>query len=296
MATTVDELITLYTAKDQHSPTAMKVAASQERVAKASELQLKALENVQRVLEKFTRQSDLTNRLLSKQATEIEHLARSYDRVDRSASRAHTSSGRFSGVVAGMSAAMTNRALGWLGSMEQGMGGFYSQAIEAAMGAESLQARLEALTGSRALALGKLNMAELVAAPSPFTTKQLQNATVTMEAFGINAERLLPTIGKLGAAMGADDERIQLYARALGELSTGKMIEAEARAAMGVSLPDFKARGIRFDGNDQLLSTASETMAALENIVNTKYGNIFEKMAGTAQAKRASLRISGNVR
>lgn len=168
-----------------------------------------------------------------------------------------------------------------------------SAAMDAASSYASLQARLEALVGSADLARQKLAMAELVAAPSPFTTKQLADATVTLEAFGVRSERVLPTLGKLGAAMGATTFQLEMFTRAFGKLSQGQMIEADVLAAMGVTRTDFASKGIKFDGSGQLKSSAKDSMDALEAIINERFGNILEKMSNTPEAKRASLEDAG---
>lgn len=170
---------------------------------------------------------------------------------------------------------------------------FAGNAMRAASEYASLEARLKALTGSADLARQKLNLAQAVAAPSPFTTRQLADAAVTLEAFGVNSERVLPIIGRLGAAMGAGNEQIEMFTRAFGELSTGKMIEADVLASMGLSKRAFEKEGIVFDGQGQLKSSAVATMEALERIILGRFGNILDEMASTPEAKRASLEDAG---
>jgi hypothetical protein len=93
--------------------------------------------------------------------------------------------------------------------------------------------------------------------------------------------------------MGAGEEQMQMYSRAVGQLGTGNMIDADVMAAMGLQRRDFAAQGIQFDGNGKLLSTAEESLKALERIVNDRFGGIFEQMANTPEAKRASLEDAG---
>jgi len=84
-----------------------------------------------------------------------------------------------------------------------------------------------------------------------------------------------------------------MFSRAIGELATGNMIDADVMAAMGLQRRDFAAKGISFDGSGKLLSTAEQALSALESIVNDRFGNIFEQMANTPEAKRASLEDAG---
>lgn len=170
---------------------------------------------------------------------------------------------------------------------------FAGNATKAASEYISLEARMKALVGTFEDAQRKLKMAELVAAPSPFTTKQLADAAVTLEAFGLNSERILPILGKLGAAMGATNEKMQMFTRGFGKLGQGEMIESDVLAAMGINKGDFAAKGIKFDGSGKLQSSALESLQALEKIINERFGNILEEMANTPEARRASLEDAG---
>lgn len=164
-------------------------------------------------------------------------------------------------------------------------------AMDAASSYQSLEARLTALVGSADAAHRKLKMAELVAAPSPFTTKQLADAAVTLEAFGVNAERSLLVLGKLGAAMGATNERMQVFVRGMGRLGQGQLPELDVLADMGISKADFAARGVTPDQHGMIDPTAG--LQALSDIVEAKFGKILDQMANTAEAKRASLEDAG---
>jgi hypothetical protein len=166
---------------------------------------------------------------------------------------------------------------------------FVSDLIGPAVGFEALNSRLEAVTGSADAAGRKLKFAQDVANPSNFTFNELADATVALEAFGINAERNLPTMARLGMAFGSTGEDLQTLVRGLGDLSTGKFFEADLASKFGLNRDMFKAKGIKFDQSGEMLSSANEAFAALEGIVNQKYGSIFDKMSGTYSAKLATL-------
>ncbi len=197
-----------------------------------------------------------------------------------------------SGLGAIKNAAMSGAQslLGGAGTMLMGLGG---QAQEASIDASSRQGRLTAILRNAQMAAQVLKQAEAVAAPSTATTKQMADAATTLEAFGVNSLRVLPIIGKLATAMGAGEEQMQMYSRAVGQLGTGNMIDADVMAAMGLQRRDFASQGIKFDGNGKLLSSAEESLGALERIVNDRFGGIFEQMANTPEAKRASLEDAG---
>jgi hypothetical protein len=182
------------------------------------------------------------------------------------------------------------RFLGMMAGVSVAVGGvFAAGAIKASTEYEALQARLEAVTGSAETMARKLEFAQRVANPSSFTFKQLADATVTLEAFGVNAERALPTVARLGMAFQANDEQLQSLIRGFGDLSTGKFFESDLASSFGLNRSMFEEKGIKFDGTGQLESSATETFRALEEIVNERYGSIFDKMAGTGMAKLASL-------
>lgn len=164
-----------------------------------------------------------------------------------------------------------------------------SSAVQSSVAYEQLVGRMEALTGSADLAARKLAFVQAVANPSNFTFTQLADAAVTMEAFGVNAERALPTVARLGMAFGAGSEQLQVLTRGLGDLASGKFLESDVAASFGLNRSMFEEQGIRFDGQGQLQSSATEALTALEAIVQERYGAIFDKMSSTGGAKLASL-------
>jgi hypothetical protein len=354
MATTVDELITIYKAVDQHTAVAKGIAQAQMQMGKGIVDTTRAREAGQRILTQETRllQQELkleqqvartkrdeaneraaNTRAMSAEVRLHEQLTRAQERQEKS-TRALGAARRFAngfgstrlnfgaasplissftrgGVAGGLGAlaatgigagisglgALRNAAMSGAGSLLGGAGqGIMSiggMAEEASISASSRQARLTAILRNAQTAAQVLKQAEAVAAPSTATTKQLADAATTLEAFGVNAMRTLPIIGKLATAMGAGEEQMQMYSRAVGQLGTGNMIDADVMASMGLQRRDFAQQGIKFDGNGKLLSSAEESLKALERIVNDRFGNIFEQMANTPEAKRASLEDAG---
>lgn len=175
------------------------------------------------------------------------------------------------------------------GGLAFGMAAGSKSALDLAIQFENVTARLTALTGSAQTAAEKLKFVQQVAAPSNFTFSQLADASVQLEAFGLRTERVLPSIAKLGMAFAADTEHIQMLTRMFGALAQGNFPDLEQLTAFGLSRSQFAAEGIKFDGSGKLLSSARETMTALERIINQKYGSIFDTMGQTTGAKLASL-------
>lgn len=160
--------------------------------------------------------------------------------------------------------------------------------VQAAFGFEELQARLSALKGP-AKANDILEFVRQLAEPSNFTTDQLANSAVQLEAFGLNAKRILPTIAQLGMAFGADAEKLRLLTDMFGRLSQGQLPDVQVMAQFGLSKSKLMKEGIKFDNQGSLVSSTREVFAAIEKIVNRDYGKIFDQMAKTGNARLASL-------
>lgn len=153
---------------------------------------------------------------------------------------------------------------------------------------EAMKARLEGLTGSAKRANELMALAAKEAGPSEFTTQQLEQSTVSLAAFGQNVERVLPMITKLGQAMGADQERLMMYTRAMNMLKQGQMPDTEVMGAMGISKKDMAAKGVKFDAGGSLVSSAEEAMVALEKIIDEKYSGALKRSADTTKALKAT--------
>jgi hypothetical protein len=160
--------------------------------------------------------------------------------------------------------------------------------VEAAFNFEQLQARLSALTTPEK-ATDILSFVRKLAEPSNFTTQQLAEASVQLEAFGLNSKRILPIMAQLGMAFGADAEKLRLLTDMFGRLGQGQLPDQQVMAQFGISKSKLMKEGIKFDNQGSLVSSTREVMIAIEKIVTRDYGKIFDKMANTGNAKLASL-------
>lgn len=160
--------------------------------------------------------------------------------------------------------------------------------VQAAFNFEELQGRLAALKGP-AKANDILDFVRKLAEPSNFTTDQLANSAVQLEAFGLNAKRILPTIAQLGMAFGADAEKLRLLTDMFGRLSQGQLPDVQVMAQFGLSKSKLMKEGIKFDNQGSLVSSTREVFVAIEKIVNREYEKIFNQMANTGNAKLASV-------
>ena len=176
-------------------------------------------------------------------------------------------------------------ALGALG----GIFAFGKSAVQAAADAESLNTRLEVITGSASEAAAIMAKVQEVAGPSPFTTKQLANAAVGLQAMGVNAQRALPKLADIGAAFGADEEHLRSLVNMMGKLNQGMMPDTETLAMFGLKKFDFVEQGITFDKNGALLSSANDTIEALYRIIAKKYPEMTKRMATDMNSQMASV-------
>ena len=160
--------------------------------------------------------------------------------------------------------------------------------VEAAFEVEQLQARLGALTTPEK-ATDILGFVRQLAEPSNFTTQQLAEASVQLEAFGLNSKRILPIMAQLGMAFGADAEKLRLLTDMFGRLSQGQLPDVQVMAQFGLSKSKLMKEGIKFDNQGSLVSSTREVMVAIEKIVTRDYKKIFTEMAKTGNAQLASL-------
>jgi hypothetical protein len=193
------------------------------------------------------------------------------------------------GVIGGIATAAIGALAIGFGALQYQTYKFAFDARAAGMDFEAMRQRLEGLTGSAERAASILAVARREAGPSMFTTKQLEEAAVGLAAYGINVERTIPLVTRLGQAFGADQEHLMMYVRAFGQLKQGRLPESEVMGQMGIGRRDLMREGIQFDKSGQLLSSAEATMVAFEKIIYAKFDSAYKKSADTSQAIRASI-------
>ena len=162
------------------------------------------------------------------------------------------------------------------------------ETLKASFAFETLQQRLSALTTPES-AKNILEFVRRLAEPSNFTSEQLANSAVQLEAFGLESRRILPIIAQLGMAFGADTEKLKVLTDMFGRLSQGQMPDVQVMAGFGISKSKLMKEGIKFDAQGSLLSSTREVFKALEKLVERDYGKIFETMQKTGDAKLASV-------
>lgn len=156
-----------------------------------------------------------------------------------------------------------------------------------ALGDRSMSSRgvMADITGSSA---SDLALARSQAGPSRFTTRQMTDQIVQLRAFGLNANRILPLIAKVGQAFGANEQDLGMYTNAFGQLAGGQMPDVQVLNRMGITKAALAKQGVKFKGTE-LISSTETVMIAMEKIINGKFGKIFELTKNDASSMAASL-------
>lgn len=115
----------------------------------------------------------------------------------------------------------------WVGGLALGAGfvALAKTGLDAAMTMESLNAEFKVMTGSAEAAKGVIDEIADFAAKTPFDKLGLSNAAKTLMAFGIQSEKVVPTLKMLGDVAGSDQNKLNSLALVFGQIqSTGKLM------------------------------------------------------------------------
>lgn len=97
--------------------------------------------------------------------------------------------------------------------------------IEAAMTMEGLNAEFKVMTGSAERASGVIREISEFAAKTPFDKLGLSRAAKTLMSFGLQSEKVVPTLKMLGDIAGADQNKLNGLALVFGQIqSTGRLM------------------------------------------------------------------------
>lgn len=114
----------------------------------------------------------------------------------------------------------------WVGGLAIGAGFtlLAKTGLDAAMTMESLNAQFKVMTGSAEQSAELLADISDFAAKTPFSKLGLADAGKTLMAFGIEAEKVVPTLRMLGDVAGADQNKLKGLALVFGQIqSTGRL-------------------------------------------------------------------------
>lgn len=114
----------------------------------------------------------------------------------------------------------------WIGGLALGAGlvSLAKTGIEAAMTMEGLTAQFTVMTGSAEKANGVISEIADFAAKTPFDKLGLSNAAKTLMAFGMEADKVVPTLKMLGDVAGSDQNKLNSLALVFGQIqSAGRL-------------------------------------------------------------------------
>lgn len=114
----------------------------------------------------------------------------------------------------------------WVGGLAIGAGlvTLAKTGLDAAMSMEGLNAQFTVMTGSAERAREVIKDISDFAAKTPFSKMGLADAGKTLMAFGMEAEKVVPTLKMLGDVAGADQNRLNSLALVFGQIqSTGRL-------------------------------------------------------------------------
>lgn len=115
----------------------------------------------------------------------------------------------------------------WVGGLAVGAGFtlLAKTGLDAAMTMESLNAQFTVMAGSAERSRDLLAEISDFAAKTPFSKLGLADAGKTLMAFGLEADKVVPTLKMLGDIAGADQNRLKGLALVFGQIqSTGKLM------------------------------------------------------------------------
>ena len=114
----------------------------------------------------------------------------------------------------------------WIGGLALGAGlvSLAKTGIEAAMTMEGLTAQFTVMTGSAEKAKDVISEIADFAAKTPFDKLGLSNAAKTLMAFGMEADKVVPTLKMLGDVAGSDQNKLNSLALVFGQIqSAGRL-------------------------------------------------------------------------
>lgn len=191
----------------------------------------------------------------------------------------------------------------WVGGLALGAGfvALAKTGVEAAMAIEGLTTDFEVMSGSAERANSLLSEIAEFAAKTPFDKIGLSGAAKTLMAFGIEAEKVMPTLKMLGDVSLGDQNKLNGLALVFGQIqSTGKLMGqdllqlinqgfnplTEISKKTGMSVSDLK------DAMAQGAITADMVTLAFKSA--TSAGGLFfngmEKKSQTLQGKLSTLK------
>jgi len=188
-----------------------------------------------------------------------------------------------------MSSFLGNIAAMGMGAVVGGLSNMVGTGLHLAQEWEAAAASLEGMGYTAEEVKRKFEYLGKVAAPSLYSKSQLIEMTKLLEAYGIKAEGTILSLAKLASAFGSNREQMLMLVRIIGRLSQGQRPEIEAMSAFGMKMEDLAAYGAKFSPKGESLSGGDVLVPAFLNMIEDRYGKMFDKMQNTTRARLSYL-------
>lgn len=159
-----------------------------------------------------------------------------------------------------------------------GMGMLVKQGLAYNATLESISAQFEVITGSASEAAAIMKDLVDFAAKTPFELVEVANSAKILRAFGIEGNDSLRIVGDAAAAAQRPLEEVAMV---FGRIKSGAFGEAFMRLAeMGIATREMlEGKGLQFDRSGSYKGSAAQALAAVQEIVNERFGGMMEKQS-----------------
>lgn len=193
-----------------------KISSKLDGITKATNTFNKKVDKSQDSLKKWAtsfttpaRQLENLNGKLKGASVALEHYKSKYEQIGKLGDK-------IKGIGQGLTVGLTLPIVGLGGAM-----------VKSAADMEAMQQQLSTMLGSEMKGAEMFDKIKVMAAKTPFGTKDLMSATNTMLGFGIAEKKVLPLMQQLGDISGGNADRFQSLALAFSQVSAAGKLQGQ---------------------------------------------------------------------
>lgn len=170
-------------------------------------------------------------------------------------------------------------------------GGVIGEAAKLALSYDSLTRSLDLLTGSAERAKAILKFSDQIAGPSMFTGLEVGEGARMLEAYGLKAEKYLPTLIQLGQVLNRGPEGMYEVAHSFGEILSGRAGRGLMTLGMaGVRREDLAKRGVQFTEGEHMTTDPRQALEIIRQLVEQKFARAGQTVGQGFAAKFSTFR------
>ena len=145
---------------------------------------------------------------------------------------------------------------------------------------EATESRFETILGSATMAKQVVRDLVSFSASTPFQLTEINEAAVILESFGLSGDKNLRLVGDAAAAA---QRPLTEIAMILGRIKSGAFGEAFMRLAeTGLATREMlTAEGLSFDAGGSFTGSASQAIAAVSQIIETRFSGMMGRLSQT---------------